>query len=674
MRPEHRTERTLILMGIEADNFGDCFAEVTDALEATGRYQGEHWQEIERVLRKAATSTLDSSGQHVAALTLRLRTQGPDVQVLVRLAEELDTTEAGIDAIEQVETRATFIWVMLSSAATHPHIDTLAEFAQLMADPAVADTFFEAQTAEELRDAYHIALEAEVQFKAHIPAELAPTGRPFGGVIGDIRRRLPHYLGDFTDGASPKSVASILFLYFACLTPTIAFGGLIAAKTHGQMGATEMLVATAIGGVVYALLSGQPLTILGSTGPVIIFLSVFYDLCVAWNTPFLPTFACVSLWTMVFLLIIVATDTTALIRFFTRFTDDTFAALIALIFIYEAVANVLGVFGDKHSSKATALLSLNLALGTFVLARASRSVKKSPYLRTRVREFLADFGPAIAIATLSVTAMYFPHIPVERLEAPAVFGTTTGRPWLVNPFEAPRWVWFASAVPAALAAILLYLDQNITVRLVNNPRHRLKKGAGYHLDLAIIAIITGIFGIFGLPWVVAATVRSLNHVRSLATTTTTASTEQITGVIETRVTGLGVHVLVGASLLMLPVLKLVPMSVLFGLFLFMGVSAMGGNQLFERMRLWIMDPERYDPTYYLRAVPTPVVHVYTLIQTACLVMLWIVKSSAIGILFPLCIALLVPVRMAMNSTFKREHLALLDAEEVPEVEGDREGP
>ena len=43
----------------------------------------------------------------------------------------------------------------------------------------------------------------------------------------------------------------------------------------------------------------------------------------------------------------------------------------------------------------------------------------------------------------------------------------------------------------------------------------LQKGGGYHLDLLIVALCIGLCSVFGLPWFVAATVLSINHVRSL---------------------------------------------------------------------------------------------------------------------------------------------------------------
>lgn len=56
----------------------------------------------------------------------------------------------------------------------------------------------------------------------------------------------------------------------------------------------------------------------------------------------------------------------------------------------------------------------------------------------------------------------------------------------------------------------------------------------------------------------------------------------ITDVKEQRVSGLCVSILVGLSVTAAPLLRLVPMSVLFGVFLYMGVASMTGVQFFER--------------------------------------------------------------------------------------------
>jgi hypothetical protein len=180
---------------------------------------------------------------------------------------------------------------------------------------------------------------------------------------------------------------------------------------------------------------------------------------------------------------------------------------------------------------------------------------------------------------------------------------------------------------------------------------------------------------------VAATVHALNHVNSLATTETVniggEMRERIKEVRENRISPLLVHLLIGASLLLLPLVNLIPNAVLFGLFLFMGFTTLGGNDFFDRIRLWITDPALYPKTHYIRTVPLKTIHAFTALQLLGLVSLWILKTTkiqgfALGIFFPLLIALLVPFRMAMNRFFDTEHLDILDAEESVEEIGEQD--
>ena len=59
---------------------------------------------------------------------------------------------------------------------------------------------------------------------------------------------------------------------------------------------------------------------------------------------FLPFRAWIGLWTALLLLLIVAFDLSALVRYITRFTEESFACLIAVIFIAEAFKKLYGNF------------------------------------------------------------------------------------------------------------------------------------------------------------------------------------------------------------------------------------------------------------------------------------------------------------------------------------------
>ena len=152
--------------------------------------------------------------------------------------------------------------------------------------------------------------------------------------------------------------------------------------------------------------------------------------------------------------------------------------------------------------------------------------------------------------------------------------------------------------------------------------HKLQKGAGFHLGLLVVGLITGACSIFGLPWIVAATVHAVNHVKSLANMKTEQkgdqSKEVIESVIENRVSPLAIHVLIAGAIFALPLIKLIPMAVLFGLFLYMGFATLGGNQFWDRVTLWFTDKTKYPTTGYAQNVSSSVVTKFTLIQVAAL--------------------------------------------------------
>ena len=67
------------------------------------------------------------------------------------------------------------------------------------------------------------------------------------------------------------------------------------------------------------------------------------------------------------------------------------------------------------------------------------------------------------------------------------------------------------------------------------------------------------------------------------------------GVAEQRVTGVLIFLMIGLSVFFTPLLRLIPMPVLYGVFLYMGFSSLKGNQLVDRMLLFFM-PQKHQPS------------------------------------------------------------------------------
>ncbi|CAG5122765.1 unnamed protein product, partial [Candidula unifasciata] len=558
----------------------------------------------------------------------------------------------------------------------------------------------------------------------HTDPTLVRTGRLFGGLIADIKRKIPWYPSDFKDALSVQAVASIVFLYFACLTPIITFGGLLGNATDLNMAALESIMSGAICGVIYSLFAGQPLTILGSTGPVLVFETILNHFCKENGLKYLEMRLWIGIWTAAILLIMVAFDLSALVRYITRFTEESFAALISLIFIVEAIQKLFQIAKDDPPNlHPDAVLNYNcscvifgnfsiidgmavpyneslngtfqnytdfdaftkegreacekvegvlfgpgcstpfyvpdvfffsclLFLGTFALAMSLKLSRNAAFFPTVIRGIMSDFAVLIAILSM-VLLDFMVGIHTPKLNVPQNFSPTNPkRGWFVSPFGYnPWWTALAAVIPALLCTILIFMDQQITAVIVNRKENKLKKGSGYHLDLFIVAVLIVICSFLGLPWFVAATVLSINHVNSLkkeSQCSAPGERPKFLGVREQRVTGTLIFLFIGLSVFLTSVLQFIPMPVLFGVFLYMGVSSLKDYM-------------------YLRHVRTKRVHLFTTIQVLCLSFLWAIKSvKVISIAFPVMVLAMCFIRKGMDKIFTQQELKWLD-DIMPEV-------
>uniref|UniRef100_A0A7I2V5T6 Anion exchange protein n=1 Tax=Homo sapiens TaxID=9606 RepID=A0A7I2V5T6_HUMAN len=175
---------------------------------------------------------------------------------------------------------------------------------------------------------------------------LRRTGRPFGGLIRDVRRRYPHYLSDFRDALDPQCLAAVIFIYFAALSPAITFGGLLGEKTQDLIGVSELIMSTALQGVVFCLLGAQPLLVIGFSGPLLVFEEAFFSFCSSNHLEYLVGRVWIGFWLVFLALLMVALEGSFLVRFVSRFTQEIFAFLISLIFIYETFYKLVKIFQE----------------------------------------------------------------------------------------------------------------------------------------------------------------------------------------------------------------------------------------------------------------------------------------------------------------------------------------
>ena len=113
--------------------------------------------------------------------------------------------------------------------------------------------------------------------------KMAGVERAGRGLRRDLRRKLSkgRYLSDIRDGFRTTPLTAIPFTYLAMLVPVLSFGRVLRLITGGVFDVPEALASAALSGAFYALVSGQPLTLLGPSMPVIVFIQVLR--CLDWT-------------------------------------------------------------------------------------------------------------------------------------------------------------------------------------------------------------------------------------------------------------------------------------------------------------------------------------------------------------------------------------------------------
>lgn len=530
---------------------------------------------------------------------------------------------------------------------------------------------------------------------------LERTGSFCGGLVEDIKRRAKVYLSDFKDGLNLQCLLTSIFLYFSVFAPNVAFGSLLDKKTDGWLGVSEVILATCMCGILFGLLAGQPLIIIGATGPVLVFEQTIYEFCNVYKVEFLPWRCWIGFWVMMILFGVVALEGCFLVRYFTRFTEEIFACLISAIFVYEAIHFLEVVFKKNPLQKTytespkspeyevkgqpnTALLSTIMVLGTFFVAFYLRKFRTSYFFGKKARRLVSDFGIVIAMACmLLVDVFLYDKVVTQKITIgdPTKRGFLptryTERGWFINPGGMkrpmePGWI-FAAIIPALFVGILLFMETELTGVLLNKKENKLLKGAGFNLDLIVMGCLSFVCSMMGLPWMCAATVRSVSHLNALSIWSTSQAPgvkPHLVEVKEQRVTNIAIHVLTGVSILLAPALHRIPVAVMFGVLFYLGVCSLSGIQLVDRIIMMFMPPKYHPDVQYVRKVKTRKIHSYTIIQVVCLILLIVVKLNVIAPSFPFFIICLIPLRKVLTKFFEQNELEELDNEELPDDDSD----
>eukprot|EP00658_Telonema_sp_P-2_P072219 TRINITY_DN61392_c0_g1_i1.p1 TRINITY_DN61392_c0_g1~~TRINITY_DN61392_c0_g1_i1.p1 ORF type:complete len:450 (+),score=98.78 TRINITY_DN61392_c0_g1_i1:111-1460(+) len=297
----------------------------------------------------------------------------------------------------------------------------------------------------------------------------------------------------------------------------------------------------------------------------------------------------------------------------------------------------------------------------------------------RSRELISNFNMLIAVITVTLLCAalkgHFWHVgcnnrrssagnlgagctiaDVLLLDVPSSFGPTdTHRDWLIKFWNLTDMAAVGQSILyGLLLALLFFVEQNITSVMLAKPENKLQKGPAFHWDMFCVGLMVVLCGLFGLPVAHASLPHSLYHVRALANKEHHPPqppakhdyTVTIKSVTETRWSALAINGLIIATIPGLKLFDKVPLPVVYGLFFFMGYSALLNNPMVKRLTYFFYEPSLFPPNHMFRKVEPSYIHMYTLIQLVCLGLIWVVKKlKPSAAYFPFVIIAMIPLRM-----------------------------
>ena len=195
------------------------------------------------------------------------------------------------------------------------------------------------------------------------------------------------------------------------------------------------------------------------------------------------------------------------------------------------------------------------------------------------------------------------------------------RNWITNPFDGidAKGI-FGALIPAFMLYLLFYIDHNISSILTQSPKFNLKKPPSYHWDFFCLGLTIIPCGILGLPPGSGLIPQAPLHTRALCTREHReidgVKREVVTHCEEQRWSALFQAALMFVALSLLTVISWIPVGCLFGVFLYLGVGAMYGNEVWERITLCAMLPKKRPPIPIVKNVEWRTVQLFTLVQVS----------------------------------------------------------
>nr|GMD87189.1 probable boron transporter 7 [Ipomoea batatas] len=535
-------------------------------------------------------------------------------------------------------------------------------------------------------------------------------------------------------------VAPATYIFFASAIPVIAFGEQLSTETDGSLSTVETLASTSICGIIQAIFGGQPLLILGVAEPTIIMYSYLYTFAKSspdiGKELFLAWAGWVCIWTALMLFLLAIFNACNILSRFTRVAGELFGMLITGV-----VGEFGAPIGDHGKAEdhqfqwlyINGLLAVIFSFGVLITSIRSREARSWPYgtavsftvpkeVPSSVPRRLVcplpwepasmnhwtvikDLGKvpplyilAAAIPATMIAGLYFfDHSVASQMAQPKEFNLKKPSAYhydilllgvmtlICGLLGLPPSNGVLPQAPMHTKSLAELKGQLMRKRMVASAKEGMKMQA---TKSEIYGRMQAVYvEMDASPAPVAE--KELQNLKVAVMKNDDKDgdgnfdpVKQIdahlpVGVNEQRVSNLLQSIFVGLAVCAVPVMRMIPTSVLWGYFAYMATDSLPGNQFWERIVLLFVPANRRYKVLegihasYVDSVPFKYIVGFTLFQFVyllfCFGITWI---PIFGVLFPLPFFAMISIREhVLPKFFPADYLKDLDSSEYEEVEG-----
>ncbi|BHF66340.1 Anion exchange protein 3 [Sparganum proliferum] len=289
---------------------------------------------------------------------------------------------------------------------------------------------------------------------------------PFRDLVHGLVEVVKKYASDFKDafvnGNASVAFGSILFIYFVIFSPAITFGTLMQTQVDPAYSVSNSILTSGITTILYSLFAGQPIAIIGPSGPGFIMEKLIATEAKEMNMNYFNFRAWCLIYAILMGFILLSLNLSGVAKLAKKSMEELFSAFISGFLIIKALFSLLRFIPQSlpplNASLATeaeaawrkaaqsgvdAFIALLMVCFSMTIAK----FKASHLVRRRVRFWVGAMNvPLGMIAMSAVNRIFFWAYDIKRLLIPSVTNLNYST-WFNIP-DFPQMTNYGSSTPS----------------------------------------------------------------------------------------------------------------------------------------------------------------------------------------------------------------------------------